>query len=436
MVLATSIIPPNATSSLLTEVTKDLASDQNSLRIKKLLLFACTRNWETNLHRLEQIDFLDLVRSLLAIAPTLEQLQFHIHAIAGSLNKSAEYALVANTIINRVSRLYLETYPRTGARQKDYEAVAQTLGIDPDPLRIKKLLILASRNVWETNADRLNELAFLDLVQEVHILTPTFESLKAVLDNLTKTLSKQAEYGAIADRICLIFQSLYWLKLPPAAQSYEPLEMTLTEGMEEALVMGEAIVRPVQSTQPASEYAYVRQQALPDLFDLRLEIIQSANPLRVKILLFSLMHEVFISNAEHDSLLKNHELDDLLHILLQTHRLLHELESRLLSAAKSLQEPDEYIQVAQIILRSFKPFYSYLPLKPIAISEPQDDSATNIIGIEADLPEITEPDPLKGDRSSALQNLSLQDLSPQNLSLSYESTCQVLPFHLHKEANL
>ena len=430
MVLATSIISTSATSSLLSEVTKDLASDQNSLRIKKLLLFACTQNWETNLHRLEQIDFVDLVRSLLAIAPTLEQLQFHIHAIASSLNKSAEYALVANTIINRVSRLYLDC-PITVARQEDYEAVAQTLECDPDPLRIKKLLILASRNVWETNADRLNELTFLNLVQEVHSLTPTCESLKAVLDNLTKTLSKQAEYGAIADRICLIFESLYWLKLP-AAQSHEPLEMTLTEGMEEAIpAMGEAIVHPVQSTQPVSEYAYIRQQALPDLFDLRLEIIQIANPLRVKILLFSLMHEAFTSSAEHDSLLKNHELDDLLHILLQTHKLLHELEARLLSAAKSLQEPDEYIQVAQVILRSFKPFYPYLPLKPIAISEPQDDNATNIISIEADLPEITEPDPLKGDRSSSPQNLS-----PQNLSLPHELTCQLLPSYLRKEANL
>jgi hypothetical protein len=424
MVLATSIIPPNATSLLFTEVTKDLASDQNSLRIRKLLLFVCTRNWENDPHQLEQTNLLELVQGLLAIAPTLEQLQSYLHAIASSLNKSAEYILVANTIINRVSRLYLETCPvKVGARQRDYEAVAQTLGCDLDQLRIKKLLILASRNIWETDVNQLDALSLIDLVREVHSLTPTLESLKAVLDNLAKTLSKQAEYGAIADRICSIFQILYLLKLPALQvhklelQPEEPSEMTLTESMEEVLHAEPFIKAIAQSDQP--EYAYVRQQTLPNLFDLRLDIIQSANPMRVKILLFSMMHEVFVPGVEHDSLLRNHELDDLLSILLQTHKLLNDLESRLLNAAKALKESDEYIQVAEVILRSLKPFYTYLPLKAIAPLASKDDSATNIISVEADLPGTTGPDFPQGDRS------------PQQ----YEYTCQVLSLSAYKGTN-
>ncbi|MBW4661465.1 MAG: hypothetical protein KME15_22565 [Drouetiella hepatica Uher 2000/2452] len=435
MVLATSILPSHATSFLFTEVIRDLASDPNSLRIKKLLLFASTQNWENDLRQLEQIDFIDLVGSLLAIAPTLERLQSHIHAIAGSLNKSAEYTLVANTIINRVSRLYLDC-PVRASGQKDYEAVIQRLACDPDSLRIKKLLVLASRNIWETDVKRLDDLTFLDLVQEIYSLMPTLESLKAVLDNLAKTLSKQAEYGAIAERVCLIFQPLYSPKLPLASQAYEPIEMTLTEGMEESSLMQllrEPPIGSVESAMPpaqAAEYAYIRQSLLPDLFDLRLNIIQSANPLRVKILLFSLLHEVFTPGAEHDLLLKNHELDDLLNILLQTHKLLHELESRLLSTAKSLKEPNDYIQIAQVIVRSLKPLYIYLPLKAVAASVPKDESPTNIISVEADLPEITEPDAVKPD---ALKPDALK--GDRSLHEQSEYTCQVLSFPICKEVN-
>ncbi|HEY9630072.1 MAG TPA: hypothetical protein V6C84_22490 [Coleofasciculaceae cyanobacterium] len=416
MVLATSVIPPIAASSLLSEVTKDLASDQNALRIKKLMLFACTQKWENDPHCLQEVNLLELVQRLLAIAPTLEQLQSRIHGIANSLNKSAEYTLIANAIINRVSRLYLETCPMgAGAGAKDYEAVAQILACDPDHLRIKKLLILASKNIWETDANRLNALPFLELVQEVHDLTPTLESLKAVLDNLAKTLSKKAEYEAIAERICLIFQSLYFLNL--ATPALEMLDITLTEGVletslgasSEALSAAEPSCEAIQPNQP---YAYIRQQALPDFFDLRVSIMQSANPMRVKILLFTLMHEVFMPGAEHDSLLKNHELDDLLQILLQTHKLLSDLESKLLSAAGSLQESDEYAQVAQVLLRSLKPFYTYLPLKA-GLPTSADEGATNIVSVEAGLPGTTEPNSQKGDGSPAARP---------------DHTCQVLTF--------
>ncbi|MBI4784905.1 MAG: hypothetical protein HY785_26900 [Oscillatoriophycideae cyanobacterium NC_groundwater_1537_Pr4_S-0.65um_50_18] len=415
MVLATSVIPPIAASSLLSEVAKELASDQNALRIKKLMLFACTQKWENDSHRLQEVNLLELVKRLLAIAPTLEQLQSRIHGIANSLNKSAEYTLIANAIINRVSRLYLETCPvGAGAGAKDYEAVAQILACDPDHLRIKKLLILASKNIWETDANRLNSLPFLDLVQEVHDLTPTPESLKAVLDNLAKTLSKKTEYEAIAERVCLIFQSLYFINL--SAPALEMLDITLTEGILEASLGASSESLPEPSceamAQPQQPYAYIRQQALPDFFDLRVSIMQSANPMRVKILLFTLMHEVFTPGAEHDSLLKNHELDDLLQILLQTHKLLSDLESKLLSAARSLQESDEYAQVAQVLLRSLKPFYTYLPLKA-GLPTSADEGATNIVSVEAGLPGTTEPNSQKGDGSPSARP---------------DHTCQVLTF--------
>ncbi|HEY9640645.1 MAG TPA: hypothetical protein V6C57_09175 [Coleofasciculaceae cyanobacterium] len=433
---ATSAISPIATS--FSEVTQALAQDQHSLRIKKLLLFACTQIWENDPQQLDPLDLPDLLRQLLVIAPTLEQLQSCIYTITNSLNKSAEYTLVANTIINRVSKLYLETspLPPLGTRPPAYEAVAQLLAQDQHSLRIKKLLLLTCRNVWEADATRLNLINFSDLVREAHSLTPTLESLKAILDNLVKTLSKPTEYGAIAGQICLAFQPLYLIKETHAAGSSE--ELTAEESTAEKLTTAALTHRLAPSQSPvvtrksagnpadpdlaASHvdiqpsppgFGYLLHQDPSDLFDLRLEILQSANPLQVKIVLFSLLHEVFEPGTEHDLMLKNHELDDLLRILLQTHPLLSDLKSKLLGAAQALGDSGAYVRVAQVILQAVKSFYAYLPLKGSVAVANGDENATDIVSVEASLPGTTEPDP-PDDREATCQ-VSLQ---PSNGLLS------------------
>jgi hypothetical protein len=402
---ATFAISPIAASSLLSEVAQALAQDQNSLRIKKLLLFACTQIWENDPQRLSQLDLPNLLHQLLVIAPTLEQLQSRIHTIASSLNKSAEYTLVANAIINRVSKLYLATSPLTqsATQPKTYETVAQVLDCESSSLRIKKLLLLTCRNIWETDTHKLNLMNLSDLVRDVHRLSPTPDSLKSVLNHLVKTLSKPTEYGAIADRICMAFQPLYATKEASAAiGAQEEAELTMLMTMADrriALNARETSDTPGFSHQtpptPSSEFGYLLHQDLSDLFDVRLEIIQSANPLLAKIVLFSLLHEVFESGADHDLLLKNHELDDLLRILLQTHKLFSDLESKLLRAAKTLGDSGEHVRVAQVILQSVKSCYAYLPLKgSMAIADRDEnaiDNATNIVSVEASLPGTTGP---------------------------------------------
>jgi hypothetical protein len=375
---ATSAISPIAASSLCREVAQALAQDQNSLRIKKLLLFACTQIWENNPHELDSLDLPDLLVKLLVIAPTLEQLQSRIHAIASSLNKSAEYTLVAHAILSRVSKLYWATRPPTQVSTPAYETVAQALALEPDALRIKKLLLLTCQNVWESDTNKLNGISWSALIRAVHSLTPTPASLKAVLEQLVKTLSKPTEYGAIANRICLAFQPLYLLEVTPVAGQTEP-ELT------------NVLTTATLSAPP--EFGYLLHQDLSDLFDVRLDILQSANPLRVKILLFSLLHEVFEPGAEHDLLLKNHELDDLLRILLQTHKLFSDLASKLLNAARALGNSGEYPQVVQVILRAVKCCYAYLPLEASVAVAHRDENATDIVSLEASSPGTTEPDP-------------------------------------------
>jgi hypothetical protein len=443
-------ISPIATSSLMNEVIQELAQDQNLIRIKKLLLFVCTQNWESNPQRLEQADLQELLQRLMAIAPTLEQLQSQLHSIARSLNKSAEYSLVANAIINRISRLYLETQPthRVGTRQRDYETVAQQLSCYSDLSRVKKLLLLASRNVWQTQPEQLNQISLLDLVQEVHSLTPTLESLRAVLENLVKTLSKPIEYADVAERISLAFQPLYLVKfslpipaalasdataamevapLTEAGDATEGLPATATPSVIRSQLRlqstgqsaGQFTGQPMSYAATPPELGDVQQGNLSDLFDLRLDLMRLANPFKIKILLFSVLHETF--QPGHEQMLKNHELDDLLRILLQTHKLLNELESKLFSAARLLPDPTDYFQVAQVVLQTTRSFYTSPIATPPTPSVPDlsaaaadnlvSDRATGIVSIEASLAGTTEP--------GANQ--------PNELAFS-EHTCQILPF--------
>ena len=122
----------------------------------------------------------------------------------------------------------------------------------------------------------------------------------------------------------------------------------------------------------------VQQGDLSDLFDLRLELMRSVNPFKVKILLFSVLHETFQPGQEQ--MLKSYELDDLLRILLQTHRLLSELSSKLFSAARLLSDPADYFQVAQAVLQATRSFYGS------AIAHSSSQSAADFSSADADNP--------------------------------------------------
>lgn len=443
---ATPQMKPIAAPLLLDEVTQDLAQDQNLIRIKKLLIYACTQTWENDQSRLAQINLRDLLSSLLMLAPTCEQLQAHLNGIVNTLNKAAEYTLVANAIMGRVNQLYSDenSIQQPLLSQQSYGAIAPLLEQDPDQLRIKKLLILACKHYWETDPTRLNQFSLSDLIQELHNLAPTLETLKAVLENSVKTLSKRTEYTLIAHKISHVFQPLYLTDstttsastpgsstnisetsaaiLAIAADATEALTPSLHNGLDNALdsipdsaeinysAANNAKVHPKPSAQPTqthseAEFGYIRQrQDLANLFNLRLEIMQYTSPFQAKVLLFSLLHEPFKFTAEHDLILRQHELDDLLRILIQTYKLLADLELKLNSTANSLslENAEDYSQVASTILRIIKPFYAYLPLDS-ALSLKGDysvlnaidsatNSATNIIGSKAMNHETTQPD--------------------------------------------
>lgn len=99
-----------------------------------------------------------------------------------------------------------------------------------------------------------------------------------------------------------------------------------------------------------------------DLFDLRQTVMRYTNPLRAKILLFSLLHHSYRrERAEQAFLLKGYELDKLLERMLQTYDQLPVLTVQLKKIARRLDNPLEYSQTAAAILRAVKPLYKKMP---------------------------------------------------------------------------
>jgi hypothetical protein len=446
-----SVPPPvqsKVVSALLDQIAAELSQDQNLVRIKKLLLYVCTGTWENDRQRLTRAPLNALLQHLFEVAPTFEQLQHQLNQVVASLNKSAEYTIVANGVISRLHAVYAKVEQQPTANQAFYDTVAERLQQEPDLIRIKKLLLLTCRSTWENNSGKLAQLDLLDLVRELHQIAPTTE-LEASLTQVAKALSKPDEYTKIAVTIGRAFQGFdadektelsnitRWLpeSIPPNVTSVmgAPLQSncalpSLPQHGDQSTELKPVGIRLAQSiSQSAPQYIHqtvqqpilgavtssislsveqppspeqkvlvlAQPQKIVELFNLRLEIMQDTNPLRAKILLFSVLHERFEGSSEHDAFLRTHELDDLLRVFFLSYRLYSEAENQLRQIAKALAVGD-YLQVAEAIIRAIQPFYTeaesaassgtVTPMMTTPITP------TEITSMKADTNEVTTPE--------------------------------------------
>ncbi|HEY9699600.1 MAG TPA: hypothetical protein V6D10_20235 [Trichocoleus sp.] len=399
MILTASSVHRIAMPCLLAEVSQALSQDSQSIRVRKLLAYICTNHWIDDRSQLEALHLNELLQTLLTLAPTLEQLQIRLEQVVKTLNKAAEYMVIANAIIRHVSKLYVETESTPIAKLQDYQAIVPVLEHDIDSLRLKKLLVLACTNQWENDPQRLRQYSYLGLVQSVHQLAPCLESLKAVLSNLVKTLSKRSEYALIAHRIVQAFQPLYVEEatyiLSTVNSVPQPEASTQFSPIAEATEALSVLLQPAKPTPSLPEPLPSPSLSITDLnssrlFDLRQEIMQYSNPYRIKILIFSLLHEPFQPTPEHESMLKGYELDELLRMLLKSYKQFAHLESCLNQTVKQLDDPEAYQQTVTAMLRSIKPLYS----KQLSLwqATPEAPANTEVLGNKAGLNEATQPE--------------------------------------------
>lgn len=395
------------------DTVRRLVNDQNLLRIKKLLVYTCRNSWESDLVRLNHYDLRELLRELIAIAPTLEQLKQRLNAVVKTISKPAEYTLIANAIVNHLKKLYTDA-PQLFESNLDQAAcleVVQSFKQDQDYLRIKKLLYCACRHTWENNLSKLTQINIFNLVQELFQLAPQQADLDSILQRIVSTLNRQDEYQPIAEKISQAFSHLYQVSHAEEAQPKthivrrsdgsdstaipDPAFANLDAGSfkqdSAALAKLPQSMQPVSGlmaqpnglhsfNQPATPLAPVDPvldaEGLPDsgppassvrrsldpseLFDLRIEIMKFANPLRAKILIFTTLHPstpVHTQVHQPHQTLNKYQLDELLQELFQSYKTLPELAVELKKAAQRLPEAGQYLQSAETVVRAFRPIY-------------------------------------------------------------------------------
>ncbi len=399
---------PHIVNALYDQIAVALEATGNGARIKKLAFYVCRRRWENDQSRLDNTRLQDLLAELHQSMPTLERLTITIEGFVQTLSKQAEYTLLANAIISQMQRLYepLEAslpsapppaIPAISTRPPEvvapleaeivaasappppppptaaatYALIVQALQADPNLLRLKKLMFYVCHRKWENDAAKLESLNLERLIQTLHQMTRTSEQLESALEAVVKTLNKPDEYRAIAQTLITSFERLYPkaqtpnAPVSPLVAATPPkvamkLDLKLlhaeqqTQEPEQAI---QTIKNASQERQLADSSPPVVQDSPLSLFDFRLGIMKYANPLLVKILIFSALHSDFGFTDQDWSNLKRHELDSLLRHLLGICKTYTDLEACLYAAARRSTSAESAVQTADVIIKCLRPFY-------------------------------------------------------------------------------
>lgn len=389
------------------ETVRDLTLAQHLPRIKKLLVYACTHHWESNATGLSSYNLHDLLQQLLQIAPTFNGLKAHLNGVIQTLNKPAEYTLVANTIVRHLQHLYPDAISYSSEHyQALYRIAAQQLEQDDDVNRMKKLIHFVCRDQWTHDMEAVE---LHELVEELHGLTPTTAELSAVLESVVQTISKPDKYRAIAQRIIQGLAPLYHptthaLMQPeqaasnlPSANSQPQEELLPQKGLPTAIQAQKAQANTPASTAPKSNVVSSPQPSakakskrdsgdtkkrskpvsmrkrvasLPpdDLFGLRNEIHKFTNPLLAKYLLFMHSYAAAVTQDRNTKMgqwdvmvwdaLKATDLDTLLCDGLKRCRNLGEFERGLKRTARQFKSPKQYSAVISAIVRAVTPKFA------------------------------------------------------------------------------
>ncbi len=227
------------------------------------------------------------------------------------------------------------------------DTIVKELEKDADLIRMKKVIYCACEGRWENDETKLEEINLKELIEELYNKIGNRETLDHRLSRIVSKVNKKTEYSLLAQKIIATVGKLY--------PEEEEEDMTIMEstpnwsmgGSDEQTVLKEKLV---------VEESYSRDPG--KLFDVRERIMQGTNPLKAKIIIFSTVEHQF-NFAERDwLLLKTKNLDSLLRQIFNLCTSITDLESSLYITANNFEEPDEYTQVAHVIINALTPCYS------------------------------------------------------------------------------
>ncbi len=356
--------------SVIDAIARELEQHENATRIKKLIVYASQERWENDIIILERYQLRDLIQEIINSKPTLEQLSSDLDELVKTLNRQTEYYAIANIIINQLGKLYsepteltqvvvfrTETPILTSEAHSNLDKIARELEQDTNSLRIKKLIYYVCKGTWENDSNRLAGLNIPNLIQELIQTYSTLNQLTSAITSQVQTLNRQAEYSIIANTIISKLESLYsdssestLVKARKNVKANHPVESGKQQSKPEQSI--------VEIEQKEIEQKEIEQKKRTyDVFDLRLEVMKYTNPLRAKLLLFSVLYHPFKATRQDWYLIRAQTLDDLLFQVFDSYKTIEELESKLYSMAKCLDASDENTQAASAIAQCMSRFY-------------------------------------------------------------------------------
>jgi hypothetical protein len=384
--------------SIENKIVLELEKHEQAERIKKLIFCVCKNYWENDLSLINTIYLKHLIQELIELNSTQEQLHKSVYQIVNLLNRKEVYTSVANTIINKVGKLYYKTDRKSKSLAQQEPAIQEdnnepivvnngeclidkittNLEEDPNSARIKKIVFALCKNEWENDSEIIDRYDFNKLIQELYQNNSTLEELERSIYNLIKTLNRQSLYLLVAQRVIREMEYLYKnskIRARPVNVERKSKKISketsiISDFSKQTYLFDELFkpseyleeksnLEPETNSQPVEESeSSATQNNSYNPFDLRLEVMKYGNPLRVKILAFSLTYHQFDNSSNDWSLLQTCTVDDLLFKLLQTYPTIAELEEQIYATAKKLKDSDEYLQPAGAIVQSMRPIYA------------------------------------------------------------------------------
>ncbi len=214
--------------------------------------------------------------------------------------------------------------------------VVQTLAEHSESDRICKLLHWVYTGRWEGTPEQLGPSMIGQILPALMKRTPSYDVLERRLYKAASVLNKPERYRQIATIILKACAALYASEAPPSSPQAD-LFLTTT-------VMGD----------DAEDALPMTTIAQPDRFELRRRVMQQVPPLKVKILLFSVLRHPFSFENLDWKELKTQSLDAWLAELTETFPALDVLERRLFNQAAELTRLDQGTQIAEAVVQALR----------------------------------------------------------------------------------
>jgi hypothetical protein len=362
-------------------IAQKLQGHKQLQRLKKLVLYTSTGNWENDANVLNDLSLEKLLEDLCQSNSSLEELSDALYQSVDTLNHQTVYSELANLIIAKIGVLYQDSSGSTeviiikpSVRDDISEdiigQVIDKLNRNLEVARIKKLIFYLVKEQWENDISVIDSYSFKELILNIRETYNNFFDLEKAFGDLIATLNRQHVYLAVSETITKELVKLYKTEegetllfgkdnLVTQIKTKETEEKITIHQRDPEISPQQTNIKP-EEKEELQEEVKNKNIVTYTVFDWRLDIMQYTNPLRVKILLFSLLYHEFKNNEEDWSKLKSCTLEDFLTKILNRFESFTEIETKLDAICKESTDVELYQQIAAVVSKSLMSFYDQI----------------------------------------------------------------------------